>query len=226
MQQDILRKSWCDSRVNYLSGAALTAGEELVNKMISTIPKDAKIISVGSGNGVLERYIQDKMERNIICIDPLFNGFNTVKKEDIMYTKQPDFATVDEYLNTREFTSTKTCLLLNWPYPTGYLNVAYGEEYAKEDYDIEAVEKLNSDYIVGLFGEYAGSNQFKKFMFNSENYRTMKRYIWRCNDSNDIFCSAHTYVIDIKFKTTLGISGPADERYINCTHNNRCTIKR
>ncbi len=79
-------------------------------RIIKKIP-NADIISIGSGNGVIEKIIDDKFGCNIICIEPHFNKFISAPDK---FTKNPTFTTIDEYLDKKS--DKKLILFINWAY--------------------------------------------------------------------------------------------------------------
>lgn len=83
---------------HYLSGGMVIGIDNLMwyfKTLLEKFPK-SNMVSVGSGNGVVERIICEKLNCNIVCIDPKFNLFLTAPEN---FTRKPDFATVDEYLH-------------------------------------------------------------------------------------------------------------------------------
>lgn len=102
------------------------------------------IISLGSGNGVIEKIIDDNFGCNIICVEPHFNEFIPAPDK---FTKKPAFKTIDEYLDTKS--DKKIILFINW----AYISVFNPELATCEihNYDYGAIIKLNPDHIISIY---------------------------------------------------------------------------
>ena len=100
------------------------------------------IISVGSGCGEIEDYIERERNKTIICIDPNPEssiGKNYHQKTNSSVVKPPNYPTLDNFLNEVDIKNKKITLMIIWSTPRGY------------DYDIEAISKLNPENIIILY---------------------------------------------------------------------------
>lgn len=98
------------------------------------------IISVGSGTGEIEDFIEKAINKNIICIDPDAENCVDCRYHANTYNKivkMPDYGYVDDLLLNMSIKDKKITLLLIWPLP-GSGNC----------YDIEAIFKLDPENII------------------------------------------------------------------------------
>jgi hypothetical protein len=93
-----------------------------------------QIISVGSGNGTLEYYLNQKYGSDIICIDPSPNSYQ--KNPDSSNTLDPLFPTCDELLQKMPYLISDCKLFLNWSTPN-----------EEGRFDIYAIKDLKPKYI-------------------------------------------------------------------------------
>jgi hypothetical protein len=140
-------------------------------KLSQSIDPQLKIVSVGSGPGDLEKILVDRIEREIICVDPKpesFVEFPNDKKKCI----KPHFSTVQEMLKeNKEQKDEKYILLLFWPSPS---TVFF--------YDIEAISLLKPEVIISVYETTgaAGSDIF---------------HLW-LDKIKDVECSSHLKQLD------------------------------
>jgi hypothetical protein len=113
------------------------------------------IISVGSGNGKLEKYLIENGYPNIICIDPKVFSHN---KEKILYI-EPKYDNVDEMISKNPNVVNNCFLMIIYPSREGSPDSGY---------DIEAIKKLCPKRILVLYESigYSGSNQLINFLKN------------------------------------------------------------
>ena len=141
---------------------------------VSFIPADLPLIEVGSGNGLVAQYLSQDRKNRIICIDPLLRHF-LGRPEDCGGLK-PDFATVQDLLQTSNHLVGNCAILLNWPYPNG------------STYDMEAIHLLRPRFIVVLYDLYgiAGGYDLIAWMTkrddNHRGYRRVLRHQLSCLD--------------------------------------------
>lgn len=110
------------------------------------------IVSVGSGTGIIEKYIEDRIDKNILCIDPnpessvgmKYHG-DTMKK----IVKGPDYSCLHDF-QKKNPNIEKITLILIWTLPTDPFESIF-ESKESNDYDIEAIYKLNPENIVLLY---------------------------------------------------------------------------
>jgi len=164
---------------HYLSGGMVVGIDNLMwyfKTLLEKFPK-SNMVSVGSGNGVVERIICEKLNCNIVCIDPKFNSFLTAPEN---FTRKPDFATVDEYLHLvplakldfgsddepaksePEFpkdseigakNEDNTVLFMNWPEPDNTEN--------NHHWDYDTIVKLKPSHIILVYESSGSSGSVK-----------------------------------------------------------------
>lgn len=88
--------------------------EEYLKKVgqISSFP----IISIGSGNGVIEKEIEESLGIEIICVDPTPLSWSLSTDESKAH--MPDFPTVADLARDRPDLIGKCNIFVNWAYPT------------------------------------------------------------------------------------------------------------
>jgi len=110
-----------------------------IDKILGQFPTIDKIISVGSGTGYLEKFIEMAFRQKLqmICIDPDPTQFSSepIKRE-------PDYPTVDEFLETRPVAPWNSIVLLNWPET---------RETHGAGYDVDAIRKLNPLAVIIIY---------------------------------------------------------------------------
>lgn len=140
----------------YYSRGVLHFTMGIVEQYFDLIPGSRLIISVGSGNGVVERMLAEK-KKKVICIDPAFNEWLSVPDGLInTIAMQPNYLNVDEALKQEPLIMRHATLFLNWCYPTA------------GPYDIRAVTRIKPMYIVCVYDEnrISGSTLFHKDIKN------------------------------------------------------------
>jgi len=101
------------------------------------------IISVGSGMGVLERYLTTKCYK-VVCIDPTKNKKDPYTNDKM--SKKPDYQSLKEYLDDEKNPRGDDIhLLLNFPLP----------DYAI--YDIASIYDLKPKFVTIQAGYYGSS---------------------------------------------------------------------
>lgn len=121
------------------------------------------IISVGSGNGCIEKLIDQTIGTNIICIDPYPNTFNPAPDH---LKKDPAYPNVDECIKSNMQIVGNCSLMINWAQP-------------ELDYDFEAITKLNPMYILWI-GELRGASsgiKFRDWLLGQTTYKIRDKYI-------------------------------------------------
>jgi hypothetical protein len=145
--------------VNQWNGSRLSC---LINyvKQIQTNPNEygkLPYISVGSGTGLYERLIMDRIKDttnlpcNIICIDNL-----TDKYDEDKFVIKPNYSTVDDMLKDMPELESNCNLLLFWPYSEGLMEIYCTEK----PYDIDAISKLKPKNICILYEIYGGAGSY------------------------------------------------------------------
>jgi hypothetical protein len=123
------------------------------------------IISVGSGNGVVEKFIKDNNPNiKIICIDPNPNQFIPVKNNEFI---KPEFDTIENLLKEQPSIIENCILFLNWPSPND------------STYDIEAVRSLQPSDIITIVDKSgtAGGEEFLEWLNNPNPYHIVAETI-------------------------------------------------
>lgn len=111
---------------------------ETISQIMRLDPKIKRMISVGSGNGILEASLEKKIPNlQIICIDPNPHSFTSRSK---IY-KAPDYATMDDYLSEHPKGNSNSILFLNWPETS--LERGAG-------YDLDAIQKIQPHFVICL----------------------------------------------------------------------------
>lgn len=125
----------------------------------------ADIVSLGSGNGVIEKIIDDTFGCDIICIDPHFNEFLVAP---IKFTKKPAFKTINEYNSHRDEngqSNKKLVLFINWTFISLELAMAVNPKLATcemYNYDYGAIAKTKPNHVISIYDPTgaAGSKVF------------------------------------------------------------------
>ena len=130
----------------HLNKAIQHIGMYLVSKYFEELYKtcnNLQVISVGSGDGFVERLLEKDHSKEIICVDP------------IKYNKDPEeyktstFNDVDHLLTTSPTYKNNCMLFLNWSTPNN------------SSYDFDAIQKLKPNHCVIIFestGSAGGKN--------------------------------------------------------------------
>lgn len=123
----------------------------------STLP----VISVGSGNAILEDICSKLYKIKIFCVDPDPTSY---KGEKIFL--QPDYPYVDNLICEHENFIGNCVLIINWATP-------------ELNYDFEAIEKLQPIAFWVLYDENgnAGGEKFHNFIKSESNYNIEKKLI-------------------------------------------------
>jgi hypothetical protein len=131
--------------VPQLNKAIRLLGIELVHKYIDIILKQVclnkydPIVSIGSGNGHVERLIEHETGLDIICVDPV----KVSHRNQVLY-KTSRYDSVNELLFENPELVSNCVTFINWSTPND------------STYDYEAVKALNSEHILIIF-ESTGS---------------------------------------------------------------------
>lgn len=117
------------------------------------------IISIGSGNGIVEKYCDDVLKTDIICIDPKFNEFNNAP---LHLTKKPKYAKITQMKIVSDCT-----LIINYSLPNNSM------------YDIEAIRYIEkSNNLKNIIIAYdpsgtAGSKMLIEWIHIQTEYNTV-----------------------------------------------------
>ncbi len=133
--------------------------------VLSSLP----IISIGSGTGEFENYLEDKTGKEIICVDPtpteyesgewgLFKEAKKDRKSDkeIKIFKKPDYKNVDELIADKKDIVGNCSIMIIWPYPDPNGN-----------YDMNAIKKLNPSRVLLLYSRdgHSGSDALREYIY-------------------------------------------------------------
>lgn len=144
--------------------------------------KDTNIISIGSGDGYLEDYLEKQLDIKITCIDPdpetlIGNSYHGHNITEIIRT--PDYKYIDEYLNNTDKSDKRlTTLLLFWTYPNK--ESPHGGKLCNSSYDIEALHKLKPNNVIVLYDPTgsAGSSYLHYWLNKSESINLQELANW------------------------------------------------
>lgn len=159
---------------------------ETIFKATIELYPNLPIISVGSGNGIVEYHLDIMLKTNIICVDP--NPLSWCKEKKIY--KQPMYSYIteipEEYINN--------CIVfINWSFPS-----------ENGEYDIESIKLLKPKSIITIVetGVYRGAGSLKLHYFLSKYVKTLGHY-------------KDDFIIEDKFNKS-NLNGPKiiDERSI------------
>lgn len=110
------------------------------------------IISIGSGNGVAEKMIQDQFKSHrVICVDPVPESFTTYG-DDINQCIRPHYATVNDLIAKEPALVNRCVVVLIWPLYTHPNKTRH-----QLPYDIEALVKLQP-WGTYIFYDYTGAS--------------------------------------------------------------------
>jgi hypothetical protein len=117
------------------------------------------VISVGSGNAILEDICSELYKIKIFCVDPDPTSY---RSDEIFL--QPDYPYVDNLICEHENFIGNCVLIINWATPT-------------LDYDYEAIEKLQPMAFWVLYEESgdAGGKKFHDFIKSTSYYNIEKK---------------------------------------------------
>ena len=107
-----------------------------------------KVVSVGSGSGYVEKRIENKFNKSIICVDP-----KKVSTDDELL-KCSQYNTVVDLLLDKIDLNSNCVLFLNWPTP------------CESTYDYEAIKLLNPNHVIIIFESTGsgGGTLFQKWL--------------------------------------------------------------
>jgi hypothetical protein len=128
-----------------LNKAVQLLGTNLILTYVETVLRQVclnkydPIVSIGSGNGHIERLLEHEIGLDIICVDPV-----KVSHENEVLYKTSQYDGVDELLSSRPELKSNCVTFINWSTPND------------STYDYEAVKALDSEHILIIF-ESTGS---------------------------------------------------------------------
>lgn len=196
-EQQARPSSYSETLNSFVSKLGLVKTVDFLSKTIYDImeydPSVKTMISVGSGNGILEYILERKMgpSLRIICIDPDPQSF----LENSKVYKEPEYSTIHDYLRAEGGGSAQDYILfLNWPSPAGY--------EGGSGYDAEAIYRLKPHFVICLIAldnkEHgaAGSHQFHQIRNTDKSYD--KKVITTFTQRRGAgFMSIITYVMEL-----------------------------
>ncbi len=122
-------------------------------------------ISVGSGNGYIENYLNKNFNKNIICIEPFFDKiilkqfdkeYNDLPEEIKKNLTRPIFDNINE---NYDIGFQNINLFINWEYPERWEED--NDQKGIKEYGIEAVKILKPKSIIYTHGPSAGRSILK-----------------------------------------------------------------
>jgi len=111
-----------------------------IKEFINQYP-EIPFVSIGSGNGLFEKTIQDEFGIKIICIDPLPESYSP--KPVVLY---PEYKTTNELIEKNPEIILNCIMLLNWCNPN------------ESTYDYDAIKELKPIAFISIYETYCGSN--------------------------------------------------------------------
>jgi len=157
---------------------------QIEHMLEQVMPDVARIISVGSGDGLFETALEEKSKsvENIILVDPNPSQFSGIEGHT-------DFSTAQEYVANTSEDPDNCVMLINWPYPDGEKNTGW---------DLQAIKDVNPKYIITIVDSTggAGSNQFLVYLEKCG----LSLEIWgHCNSpEDDAIIANHTVVHSLR----------------------------
>jgi hypothetical protein len=126
---------------------------------LNTMPQEMPVISVGSGNGVLEYKLQELGIKNIICVDPDPESYDKYPENNNCI--KPSYDVVENLLKDKPELVEQCVLLLGWPSPN------------ESTFDYEAVMALNPYGIVLVYETLggAGGDKLHTWLNEPEGYQ-------------------------------------------------------
>lgn len=149
-----------------------------LSRRIADIGRDDPIISIGSGQGIIEGFMHYMTGVNIICIDPNPSSYQKIPEQDLTHSRVasvvgrmrtlPLFRNIKHYIDSSEELQNIT-LMINWPSPGQIV-----------PWDINAIKLLKPKNIVVLFDMFgvAGSYELTTWLSTfDEIYTPIEREI-------------------------------------------------
>ena len=135
---------------HYFCKGITKIGINVVLKYFDTFMKlsGLPIISVGSGSGAFEKYLDEKFKTNIICVDPLKEIYIETSQK---YQKKPAFPYVHDLIKINSHYIGNCMLILNWCEPN------------RSTYDYDAIKLLKPNFLF-LITEPSGTASGNKFL--------------------------------------------------------------
>ena len=169
-----------------------------LSRRIADIGRDGPIISIGSGQGIIEGFMSYMTGVDIICIDPNPSSYQKIPEQDLTHSraasvvgimrKLPLFRNIKHYIDSGEELQNIT-LIINWPSPGQIV-----------PWDINAIKVLKPKNIVVLFDMFgvAGSYELTTWLSTfDEIYTPIEREIHKSlNISNTSKHSDDTYYVN------------------------------
>lgn len=157
-----------------------------------------KLISVGSGNGVIEKNLEQKFEIEIICIDPTPLAWSLSIEEN----KLPQYKTTNELINCNNNLINNCNLIINWSYPDFY-------------YDLESIIMLKPRNIIIItdLSEHHGAGGYELHEFmklcgvptNVKITNKTKKFINKKIKKNELHMYNYVYRTYTKYHSVHGI---------------------
>ena len=143
---------------------------DIINSMLlvanSSHEKAKYVVSVGSGSGLFELYLESVLEIKVYCIDPKIECYGYNGSDEIYY-KEPDYPTVEEFLKDHPDAVSNSTLFLGWPCPNN------------SKYDYESIGLLDPVNIVIAYASCgaAGSKYLLRWLYDSFDRDDIDEYV-------------------------------------------------
>lgn len=168
---------------------------EILKQLKAAQYPNRPIISVGSGNGVLEFALKKKGLNDITCIDPAPESF--AKFPENMQCLKPQYQTIQHFLTSGICIDKyvgQCALLLGWPNPGNIL------------YDYEAVKLLDPHAIVMIYEINGGAagNMMHRWLKSQTDYDKICSYTLVLGSGHELFGATGQCILLIRKGSELG----------------------
>lgn len=160
------------SLIKKLSGVIRVIPKYCLTLIINMIKQHEgfDFISIGSGYGVLEKWIMNNLNINIICIDPNPDSFPEAKPINIDEdSKKPNYDYVKTLVNINNSIIDNSILMINWPWCPS----------KNDGYDVDSIILLRPKAFVIFYETIGGSGgvrlliKLNKYIKTDDNFISM-----------------------------------------------------
>lgn len=168
--------------------------DQIEHMLKQVMPNVARMISLGSGDGLFEKSLEEKCNFNagdIILIDPNPSQFSGIDGHT-------DFSTAQEYVKLTD--NPDNCvMLLNWPYPNGEKN---------NGWDLQAIKDVNPKYIITIVDSTGGAGSIPYLVYLEKCGLPVEIWAYYGSPEDDAIVANHTVVHSLrKVLVNTGIFG-------------------
>jgi hypothetical protein len=151
INKDVEKELREQSLDHYESLGVLSFGRDLVRKYVQLIPVGTTMVSIGSGNGILENWLCRQFPQlEVICVDPLEEKYFELPMDLKSLGLDADYSTAKSLAEARPDIVGNCCVLLNWP-------------TNNNDYDCESIDVLRPKFVLSIV-EYSGGSGSDKLL--------------------------------------------------------------